>query len=64
MFSVKKKQLISSVHRKEFFWNGSHAIPLLIAFFKQNYHTIEMQAWPYICQFSIFLFVKNKFAFV
>ena len=28
--------------------------------FHQNYHTIEMSAWPYICQFSIFLLVKKQ----
>ena len=29
--------------------------------FHPNYHTIEMKAWLYIWQFSIFLFVNKKF---
>ena len=28
--------------------------------FHQNYHTKEMKAWQYICQFSIFLFIKKQ----
>ena len=41
------------------FWNGNQAIPMQRPFLNQNYHTIEVQAGPFICQF-FFLFVKKQ----
>ena len=46
---------------KKCFWNGSLAVPMQrgMVFYK-NYHSIELQVWPCIWNFSIFLFVKKQ----
>ena len=34
-------------------WQPCHSYPETL--FHQNYHTIEMQAWPYICQLNVLI---------